>query len=114
MSAARGCANCLRPIGHTQRTRGPDRAWMGCCRDCTELVADQMQVVYDRPHGCPIQLLRCTWCGIERSCRPGWYTRCHVCFDERTNGECISTDIVEVLADPGTSKAVRDFADLNH
>lgn len=65
--------------------RGPDIAWFIHCRPCADLVEDQMQVIADRPHGRPIQILRCRNCGVERSCRPGWRTRCHVCIDKRTD-----------------------------
>jgi hypothetical protein len=86
---------------------------MLCCRECTELVADQMQVVYDRPDDCPIQLRRCAWCGTERSCRPGWHTRCHVCLDQCTSAEHFDQDIAEILADPLSCATVRDFAHLS-
>jgi hypothetical protein len=49
-----GCANCGTPTGRGGTLRGPDRAWWSCCQACTDLVVDQMEVVDDRPDGCPI------------------------------------------------------------
>jgi hypothetical protein len=108
-----GCANCGTPTGRGGTPRGPDRAWWSCCQDCTDLVVDQMEVVHDRPDGCPIQILRCTWCGFERACRPGWLTRCHVCLDDRTSDEWFNpAELDDVLADQAWSDDVREFARL--
>lgn len=46
-----------------------------------------MEVVEDHPNGAPIQILRCRWCGTERSRRARWATRCHVCLDDRSSPE---------------------------
>lgn len=80
------CMNCLEPVTGTAgtRSRGPDIAWCVSCRQCAELVRDQMELVSDRPSGAAIQLYRCRICGVERACRPNWRTRCHVCLDDRS------------------------------
>jgi hypothetical protein len=62
------------------------RAWHWQCLTCDELVADQLELVEDRPGGAAIQLHRCRLCGTSRACRIGWTTRCHICLDERSTG----------------------------
>ena len=44
----------------------------------------------DRPGKSAIQIYRCRRCGTQRSCRPGWLTRCHICLDERSHGPLIT------------------------
>jgi len=79
-------------------SRGPDIAWFIHCRPCGELVTDQMEISHDRPSGHPIQIHRCKNCGVARTCRPGWRTRCHICLDERTYGVAAMAAGDELLA----------------
>jgi hypothetical protein len=80
------CANCGEgmPARANSGRRGPDIAWLVHCRECAELVGEQMDVVWERPGGESIEILRCRWCGTARTCRPGRRTRCMVCLDERS------------------------------
>ena len=55
-----------------------------------QLAAGNLDLVMDRPGGSPIQIYRCRRCGTQRSCRPGWLTRCHICLDERSHGPLIA------------------------
>lgn len=68
---------------------GPATAWYWHCQACSDLVADQMDLVVDQPEGVFIQIYRCRICGTQRSCRPGWRTRCHLCLDQRSCGPVI-------------------------
>lgn len=93
------CANCARPLtGPDALLRGADVAWHGCCRDCDELAAAQMELAMERANGAAIQVYRCLQCGDLRSCRPGWRTRCHVCLDERTDARLLEENSQECLA----------------
>lgn len=80
------CASCRTPMQGRAGSggRGRDVAWLVHCRDCAALVRDQLELLEDRPGGVPIQIWSCRICGLTRSCRPGWLTRCQVCLDERT------------------------------
>jgi hypothetical protein len=44
----------------------------------------------DQPDGIRIRVYRCRVCGTQRSCRPGWLTRCHICLDESGRGPLIT------------------------
>jgi hypothetical protein len=81
------CANCWATLDVPLQRRGGVRAvaWMNHCDACADGVADQMTLLHDRPSGAAIQIWRCTWCGLTRTCRAGWATRCHGCLDDRTN-----------------------------
>jgi hypothetical protein len=86
----RECVNCGSPLdGPGAVARGPDTAWHLHCQACFHLVADELELVMDRPNGAPIMIYRCRGCGSARSCRPAWTTRCHVCLDERSIGPVV-------------------------
>lgn len=80
------CANCRTPLPARANSgrRGRDIAWMVHCKECAALALDQMELLEDRPGGVPIQIWACKFCGMTRSCRPGWLARCQMCLDERT------------------------------
>jgi hypothetical protein len=83
--AALYCVNCADPVhGRAGGAgRGPDIAWFIHCWPCAELVQNQMEPVEELSAAGNIVIYRCRTCGFERTCRPGWRTRCHVCLDER-------------------------------
>jgi hypothetical protein len=64
-------------------------AWYWHCRACSQLASEGLDLVIDQPGGIPIQIYRCRRCGTQRSCRPGWLTRCYICLDERSRGPVI-------------------------
>ena len=70
--------------------RGDAVAWYWHCRACSRLAAEELELVADRPGGSQIRIYRCRLCGNQRSCRPGWLTRCHICLDERSHGPVIT------------------------
>ncbi|MGW6934567.1 hypothetical protein ACWGE0_31215 [Lentzea sp. NPDC054927] len=85
------CMNCRQPL----RGRGRPVAWHAHCLPCAALVADQMEPIESvaRPGGKPIQIMRCRWCGAERTCPVGWATRCHLCLDDRTSADATATGL---------------------
>jgi hypothetical protein len=89
-------------------------AWHWHCRACAELAAGQMDLTADQPEGLFIQIYRCRRCGMSRSCRPGWQTRCHVCLDERSSGlviiEAAQRFRAMVANDPGLQHQARLLA----
>ncbi|MCE3554516.1 hypothetical protein LWC33_24040 [Pseudonocardia sp. RS11V-5] len=78
------CANCGTTLGVPVTKKGGVRAvaWMNHCDECAEGVADQMVLAEEFT---TVQIWRCDWCGLTRTCRNGWTTRCHSCLDDRTN-----------------------------
>jgi hypothetical protein len=89
--AVRLCVNCgrsLRDLGTTARS--DTVAWYWHCRHCSELAAAKLELVADRPGDSPIRIYRCRLCGSQRSCQPGWLTRCHLCLDERSQGPVVT------------------------
>ncbi|WP_091451513.1 hypothetical protein [Actinokineospora iranica] len=100
-----------------RRDRGRDIAWCAQCPACAAVVADQLEVVLDRPDGAPIQIRRCRWCGAERVCRPTWATRCHICLDDRTSPEsevmAMGRELVRRTdSEPDLADLVRSFLGL--
>ncbi|GAA1859550.1 hypothetical protein GCM10009836_44710 [Pseudonocardia ailaonensis] len=85
------CANCGTSLGVSVARSGGVRAvaWMNHCAECAEGVADQM-VLDEELAG--IGIWRCSWCGLTRTCRRGWTTRCHACLDDRTNTRELELD----------------------
>ena len=91
MRAIRLCVNCGRSLGESGATAHGDAVgWYWHCRPCAQLAAEQLELVADQPGGSPIRVYRCRLCGSQRSCRPGWLTRCHLCLDERSHGLVIT------------------------
>lgn len=82
------CANCGVPVPGRKNTgnQGPDIAYFMHCRACAELVADQMELIEDRPNQARIKIYRCRRCTTTRAFRSGWKPRCPVCLDRRTRG----------------------------
>jgi hypothetical protein len=84
------CVNCGRSLRESgTAVRGDAVAWYWHCRPCSQLAAEQLELVADLPGGSPIQIYKCRLCESQRSCRPGWLTRCHICLDERSHGPVI-------------------------
>lgn len=80
------CANCGAPLsGPGAVVRGRPTAWHCLCGECFDLCQADMELVDDCPADGKIQIYRCRRCGDQRSCRPGWRTRCHVCLDDRSS-----------------------------
>jgi hypothetical protein len=71
-------------------------AWYWHCRPCSQLAAEELDLSVDQPEGAPIRIYQCRSCGTQRSCRPGWLTRCPVCLGERSHGPLI-TDAAQRL-----------------
>lgn len=96
------CANCLMPLtGPGATAQGPYAAWHNQCQPCYDRGQERMELAEDRPGGQRVQVYRCLDCGDQRSCRPGWRTRCHVCLDERSNADGLeraSKDCLVVFA----------------
>jgi hypothetical protein len=89
--AVRLCVNCGRSLLGSGTTAHSDAvAWYWHCRPCSQLAAEQLELLADQPGGSPIRIYRCRLCGSLRSCRPGWLTRCHICLDERGHGPLIT------------------------
>ena len=115
-NSERICRNCQVHVadraGHGDR--GPDSAWFPQCVDCARAVADQLELILDRPDDQPIQILRCRWCGLERACRPEWATRCHICHDQRTAQVCLDdlTVLYNALANAENESATALEAEL--
>ncbi len=87
----RQCVNCGAQFSASNSAdRGPDIAWHLQCVECHRLVAEQLELTFDRPNGAHIMIYQCRACGTPRSCRPGWRTRCHICLDERSNGPIVT------------------------
>jgi hypothetical protein len=85
------CVNCGRSLRETGATaQGDAVAWYWHCRPCAQLAAQELELVADQPGGSPIRIYRCRLCGSQRSCRPGWLTRCHLCLDERSHSLVIT------------------------
>lgn len=85
------CANCGCPVaGSDARVDGDAVAWYWHCQVCSQLAAKELDLIVDQPNGISIQIYRCRRCGAQRSCRPGWLTRCHICLDERSHGPLIT------------------------
>ena len=59
-------------------------------RLCSQLAAKDLDLIVDQPDGIWIRIYRCQRCGTQRSSRPGWLTRYHVCLDERSHGLLIT------------------------
>src|SRR5580704_1081610 len=89
--AVRLCVNCGRSL-REPGTTAPIAAvaWYWHCRPCSQLAAEELELVADQRGGSPIRIYRCRLCGSQRSCRPGWLTRCHLCLDERSHGPVIT------------------------
>lgn len=75
----------------------------------------------ERPRGAAMQVVRCRWCGAERTCPVGWATRCHLCHDARTRKldftrrATAATTLVDVLAQyeqPGWTVTAGDVLGL--
>ncbi|TWP54216.1 hypothetical protein FKR81_01260 [Lentzea tibetensis] len=95
------CMNCRERVRGkaSGRDRGPDVAWHAQCRRCAELVEDQMELVLTvERRNKPVEIRRCLTCGAERTCQPGWRTRCHLCLDERSTDVAVRRDLVLVDA----------------
>lgn len=75
------CINCMTRLPRKEVT---EVAWCALCAPCLRAVSDQMKLEYDRPGGAPVQIHRCGWCGVARSCGVGRRTRCLVCLDDRS------------------------------
>ena len=108
----RECVNCGAALsGPTAAKRGPDTAWHLQCLECHKLVADQLDLVMDRPDGARIAIYRCTSCSTARSCRPGWRTRCHICLDERSAGPTVAhasaTALAKLASLPGSEAQLK-------
>jgi hypothetical protein len=76
-----------------------------------------MEVVADRPDGARILILRCRWCGAERSCRAGWVTRCQVRLDARSSPDLAVMGmgrrlLARTRSDTGLAANVRTFLRL--
>lgn len=85
------CVNCGRSLRESGAAARSDAvAWYWHCRPCSELAVRELELVADRPGGVPIRIYRCPLCGNQRSCRPDWRTRCHLCLDERSYGPVIT------------------------
>ena len=80
------CANCGEPIAGISGStaRGRDTAWFAHCPPCAELSQQNLQLVDDSLNQGRVLIYQCRICGINRTCRNGWRTRCHICLDERT------------------------------
>jgi hypothetical protein len=63
-----------------------------------------------------VLVLRCRTCGFERTCRPGWRVRCHVCLDERTRDVPIwriGGNLLKELSNDGDARdEARQFLEL--
>ena len=95
-----GCANCAEPLSGPDATpRGPDTAWFIQCMACHKLASERLELAEDQPGGVRIQVYRCLVCGDQRSCRPGWTTRCHVCLDERSDAAWVDAASQECLSE---------------
>lgn len=76
------CANCGAPLsGPESVARAQPVAWHSSCAECFELCQADMELVDECCVDGKIQVYRCRKCGSQRSCRPGWRTRCHVCLE---------------------------------
>jgi hypothetical protein len=94
------CANCAEPLNGPDATpRGPDTAWFIQCLACHKLAQERLELVEDQPGGARIQVYQCLVCSDQRSCRPGWTTRCHVCLDERSDAAWIEAASKECLSE---------------
>ena len=82
------CGRSLRESGTSVHSDAV--AWYWHCRPCSQRAAEDLELVADQPDGSPIRIYRCRICGNQRSCRPGWLTRCHLCLDERSHGPVIA------------------------
>jgi len=83
------CVNCGYSLP-AARADSDAVAWYWHCRACFQLAAEDLDLVVDQHEGAPIRIYQCRNCGTQRSCRPGWLTRCPVCLDERSHGSLIT------------------------